>query len=636
MSVRNYSFGVFSRNDAAQTADLDRQIWLAHKYYNEHIALIRKRMEDDKAAMRAIEPALIPIDTELEAAERELAEAIKAGKKYKSANKVKSLPKGVAAPIREARTVCKAVRHRMYELEKPTRATEAYKTAEANHMDAFVKAGKDLYSLESFADLFWCSKNAVKARTESAVKKKREAAIKRWAKGRPASLEPDFRQWSRSGQLGLQIQRVISFAEAFEGNTWFQLARIPDKNPEICRIKVRIGSNGRDPVFAEFEGHLPWAALAAHHGISHWRAMPFEDFIRTLGDAGVRVPMVYIQRYATHLHHDKWGLSLVVRVGTDQRAVHNRKFIAFNFGWRKMGDNLRVAYWGDSDGNEGSVEIPPNIWSATVYTEPELVSRISHSFNQIVELLSEWMKENTLPQWHRENLESLASWKSWERLARVISNPYNRPECWRDRRFEGDESIFPELLKWCQQANIWAQQADRIRRQAFNRRRELFRLFVKSIKERYGLVLLDSTDISALREEEEIEDEVGEVIPKKMRNAASPGLLKSMLSSLRYYELPSVGVTMCCHNCDKVCKFDRSNLHHTCEHCAFEWDQDQNAVRNMLRLYRRIVEGSGDSPPGVTPGQEQAIRGRFQRQKAKKLAKQQEAAGAAPTEPQTS
>src|SRR5438093_9224663 len=109
--------------------------------------------------------------------------------------------------------------------------------------------------------------------------------------------------------------------------------------------------------------------------------------------------------------------------------------MAIDIGWRLMPEGLRVGYWVDDAGGEGTVLIPTATLDQFAECEKQR-SLLAGHFNECVAALKEQLQHReSLPEWFTKGTESLAQWRSPARLDRLFGK-------WRDQRFDGDGSMF--------------------------------------------------------------------------------------------------------------------------------------------------------------------------------------------------
>jgi transposase len=133
-------------------------------------------------------------------------------------------------------------------------------------------------------------------------------------------------------------------------------------------------------------------------------------------------------------------------------------------------------------------------------------------------------------------------------------------------------------------------------------RREIYRIAVKRLCARYGVIGIEDTNWTAIKRRENSAGEANAIgmATGRWRDLAAPGALLQELrreaaragAKISAYDGAS---TWPCHACGAVAPpEDRSRLVHTCPKCSATWDQDVNAAINL----RAAAIASAPVPPG--------------------------------------
>lgn len=282
--------------------------------------------------------------------------------------------------------------------------------------------------------------------------------------------------------------------------------------------------------------------------------------------------------------------------------------VGVDVGWRKRSDGLRVAYCVGDDGHEEEVGLPQR-WLDGWAKADSLRSIRDKNFNEAREVFSKWLKKRKrLPDWLVEDTETLAHWRSSQRLARVARK-------WRHNRFGHDASGFDPLCEWAQQEDHLYEWEAGQRRKLQRWREDHYRCFAARLRRRYRASVREDLDFRVFHRRPEPGQEDPDTAVKVYVRAACGSLLvkcidESMASSIK---VPPEYTTMTCHECGFVEDFDRMSLEHTCSECGSTWDQDRNAAINLLRL------GGGDWPVRERGRGKGPKRGRSRSKRAKRL-----------------
>lgn len=178
----------------------------------------------------------------------------------------------------------------------------------------------------------------------------------------------------------------------------------------------------------------------------------------------------------------------------------------------------------------------------------------------------------------------LLNWKSQDRMVRLW-------RYWSGHRVDGDDKIHEQLTRWYhQRRHLWQWEANE-RMGAIAARREVFRLWGKRIAERYGTICFEELDLSKLKlnpKTEEGEKDKNQAANRNRQNTAVGTLRDAVVQALtkiggKLVLVPASMTTRTCSRCGTVCIWDQAaRIRHTCKACKAEWDQDENAARNIL------------------------------------------------------
>lgn len=565
------------------------QMRAAQRYYNALIALERCRravyrdIRGECADFAVIEETVSSLRTEL----AELRTAIKSERKDA-----------------RRRVVTKALNDRAKETH------ERLQLAKSALKDARAKVRDDERLRERVADLdarckVWAK--GLRATTEAywGTYLLVEASVDQ---ARKATVDPGFRRargferttpvegWCGEGRIGVQIQGGISIDELYAGqdtrvrleavpeDAWHSSSRSVRRKLARSRLWVRVGSEGRSPIWAVFP-------VLVHR--------PIPSDARVKGVA-VRVEVIgTTERWTASITYTREATPLPQRGGT----------VALDLGWRKRPDaSLRVAYWTDADGRHGEYTMPAAIRERLKHAR-DLQSIQDTHYNRIQVRLVKWFehaKSETvrLPAYLADVSRYLAQWRSHERLRRLVL------EHWRHQRFAGDEGIYPEIEAWAHQSRHLSQWQRHEHARALGYRREVYRRCAAQLARTYGTVIVEKFDLHQAKRLQAPERDPDSPQPARAQlHASAPGELRHAIQQTVAREgglviaLGAAGTTTTCHECGCECRWDQAaDLRHTCEHCGASWDQDHNAAINLLRAFGRERSGDAQTPaPARSP-----------------------------------
>lgn len=536
----------------------EEQLRLAHQYRNKlvEIELERRRRVRELLAQHQ-DPTLAEQEAQLADRLEALRAQIKAARKAvrgKAAAGTADLEKearAVRAELREVRSRLREERRRV--------AHDPVVKVEIHAIDQWAReAAKQARAEFSARGLYWATYLTVEKAAERA---------------RRGKQDPRFRRYTGEGSVAVQIQGGMPWEELFGGrDTRIQVEPVPPeawrekgrrRRARMCRTvaRLRIGTNpDRTP---------------------RWLVVPF--WMHRPMPAGARVKWVFLQRRRQGL---RWRYTLLFTVELpSEQILEPAPPIAcgIDIGWRLTQHGLRVAYLVGEDGHEEEV-ILPRSWLDAMQKVDRLRSIQDVQFNEMRDALAAWLKDREIPDWLRQETETLPQWRAASRLARLA-------ELWSERRFEGDEAIFQRLWAWRRQYRHLYEWMSELRANLLGHRREIFRVFAARVAKRYRFACVEEMDLRevAMLGEAESPTDVP-APPRYYRAVAAPSVLRQCLASAlrkRGGQLVQVDPgysTQECHACGHINRFDASaQLFHRCDKCGALWDQDRNAALNLLR-----------------------------------------------------
>ena len=534
-----YSFGC--KPPHRNAALVDRQMRDAHRYRNKLVELERARRERVEAAIRRHDTRIAELDGEIEAVDQRIAEhraEIKRGNQQRRKREVSG----------EQRETIGSLKQRLRELRRDQK----------RRRKAAFESCPSLGRIEAES-----LRDRKRARAESGLYNGTYLAVEQATGNMRSGAPPKFKVWRGDGKLGLQLRNGLSEAEARSGesrNLVIEADPAPNRSGRRAGnrhlVHLRVGSDGRDPIWATVRAELH-------------RPLP----------AGCQIKWVYLIRRRCGAQMD-WRVQFVVAsehgFGDPQPASSG--MVALDVGWRIVECGLRVAYWTGDDGEEGEVVIPERELGRWTHP-PDLRSLIDERFNVARDELADWLGERSEnPDWLTERTRHLRQWRSPRRLAGLV-------RYWADHRFRGDEEIFDYLQAWRRRWNHLDNWAAHEMRKAAAWRDDLYRRIANELAGAYRTIVIENTNWHRMARGAEPEDDADDTAARTYRRVASVGrlleLIRERASEVRSVE--AAWTTQTCHACGESARFDAaSKLHHTCSTCGSVWDQDLNAARNLL------------------------------------------------------
>lgn len=549
--IRNYKFGCRVVGDEKPIID---QMFHGHRYKNKLIEIELKRREERNAlSAQHLRPDLEAQIAELEQAEEALVNAHKAANKAARA-KVAD-PKALKEALKPVKAALKELRKEKREALKAIREDESLQ-AQFAEIDrrANVETKKARAATEAYWGTYLLSEDAVKA-----------------AKKKPTLR---FHRWDGSGGVQVQIQKGpdklpgMEVEDLFRDDNRIQLELVdhscwlPKKPgssnlvPAYPKMKFRIGSEGRDPIWATFS-------------VKMHRPLP-----------PGRVKAVKVFRERTGLRF-AWKVMFVVDLHEEAPKLKSGPSVAVDLGWRKVEGGLRVATATNADGEVDTLVMPWRIVTGLRKVD-SIKSAQDTAFNLAISEAKKLKRLDGCPEWMREDLKTIHSWKSTGRLAVFVLK-------WAQERFEGDEELFAVLETWRHQDKHLIDYWSRLQAKVIDRRKHLYRNWAVKLTRKYARVLIEDMDLRTFQEHQGPEEEGNDAQARHYRKDAALSVLVLALKEAavkRGCEIVLVNpawTTRACHNCGVIEQWDPANeISHKCTACGEMWDQDVNAAKNIL------------------------------------------------------
>lgn len=391
---------------------------------------------------------------------------------------------------------------------------------------------------------------------EDAVRAAEKTAGRRrgWKYGDPiARLR--FSSWARSTHQAR--------AQIFETtiDRWLQFADRPDtanRKPGSRRagqrkiMRLRVGSNGRDPVWAE----IPIVMHRPINGRIRWAAI----------------------HRAVVCGRPQWWVTITCSDVQERADLAPDGVVAVDVGWRKMDDgSIRVAYARDASGRVTELRLPAR-WV-------ERIDRAERIQSHRDELL------NALKASHPELLGRV---RSPAGAVRAIQNA--RAEA-SDLRLHGTQPPAvmlrgaDELERYIHRdRHLWQYQTGNTRR-VVSGRRDALRNFVRDLRRRYKTVIVKDTSHKVMKEDSPLYGSA-----RTMGQHAAPGevvaAIKGVFSDGDIAIVKGAWTSCVCTECGKVNQ-EYPDLEMSCEHCGVVLDRDEVSTQNMMSEW-----GLGNSVDG--------------------------------------
>jgi len=392
-------------------------------------------------------------------------------------------------------------------------------------------------------------------------------------RARKGKMDPKFVRFTGEGRVSVQLQGGLEWGGIAE-DTRIQIRDAPD--PRQGRragtrkwLRLRVGSTGRDPIWAEWP-------LILH------RPLP----------EGAVIKRATVTRWRRDCRRWEWRLQLILDVsrcvGTKPRGTEGA--CALNLGWAKTERGLRVGFVVGSDGERTEIVLPGSILDRLDKANAIRAQR-DQNLDVMKPLLAAWIAAHPLPEVLHAKIEHLHAWRSADRF-------FGLARLWRQHRFDGDTEGYELLESWRYRDEHLQRYEAGMRRGALGHRREVYRLVGAALSRRYRMLIVDDTDLRTFQRSPAPEsDRVEFDAVKRSQHVAAPSDLRMQLANAfgedGVAELSAVDVTRRCHACLTLNDWDRasSGREHACVGCQQVWDQDVNACLNLLREWRTVAPG---------------------------------------------
>lgn len=558
------------------------QMRLAHRYQNELVEIERWRRDETRRltcsdrAVAQIDVQVAEVQARVDAGRGEIKSARAEGRAYVDEAEDR-------APITADRAELRRLWKERKAVAKVARAKPAMADA-LRSVDAEARARAKAKRGEfSSLGLYWGTYLIVEQAMDAA---------------RRGKMDPRFKRWDGSGSVAVQIQNGMPVERAMDcadGRLRLDLRPQParpgkERAKMLPRVLLRVGSDGRAPVWAEWPVSYPTRSSGRQIG----RELP--------EGSTVRWARVKLTRRGTK---DRWELFLTVDV-PDAVSHGSGRFVGIDLGWRETPDGIRVATWSDGSG-DGFLAVDPVVSKRLAEVE-EIRSARDKALEQIKLATILWMAKRDLPGWMRERCSHIHQWRAAARFAALVL-------AWRDQRFAGDEDGYDALEDWRQTDKRLFEREASLRARALDRRLDQYRNFAAYLAERYETLVLEKFNLAGMARLNQPEE--GPNVARTARgnrHEAAASILREKLKWAfvsRGGTVVDVGAAYTsrrCHLCG--CNepwADPSELVHTCAACGETWDRDLNGARNIVRLGRERSCGD-DQEKARKPSRTERIR----------------------------
>jgi putative transposase len=434
------------------------------------------------------------------------------------------------------------------------------------------------------------------------------AAAPLWADAEPN--DPKFARWTGEGFVSQQIVGGLSVDDIAD-DTQVRVVPVEDTRPPSmrrsrkvrCELWLRVGSTPtKAPVWAVWP-------MVLH------RPLP----------AGARIQRATVRK--VHVGpREEWSVEFSLRCMDPLPKMGDA--IAIDIGWRQMRDGtLRLACTYDQHGAEREYRLPGEVYGGITFPQGIRATR-DLNFDAARARLVGWLASTADIGWLKDATETLSQWRAQARLASLVIR-------WRASRLPGDDAIFAELDAWrVQDRHLWLWETSQ-RTGGLRTRKDWYRRQAAELADKYAVLVLEKFDLRRMARLPlpETGENVNETANAN-RVVAALSEFRTVLRSAfamrggRIVEVDATNTTRACAVCGVVETFDAAAmLRHKCQN-GHEWDQDENAAKNIYERFRETPEpGDARTPDGP----DESRRDRVSRLRADKEARMERSKAAAET-----
>ena len=552
-----------------------QQLRLAHRYRNILVEIERGR----RAAIRALELQAGDMPAAMRAlgSAKALEEAAyKAVARHRATTRKRNESPELKANLLSARAAVREASEHVQQIRQAIKASPEV-TAERDRIGEMAKSlAKNAYR---YSGVYWGQRALVDEEAAASF-----VSVPMYTKDwRPN--DPSFVRWTGDGAVALQIMGGLSPDKVHGGGD--SRLRIAKPDPKAwsgarserrrygstAELALRVGSEGRDPIFARWVCDMD-------------RPLPKEaSIVWATVHRRMRGP------------HSEWSLCLTLDLpsGAYARGASAPTIggaVAVDVGWRKIGDELRVAGWADERGNTGELRLDAATLRA-LHLPEEIRSERDLRFDAARGSLASVVDRlQGAPVWLKDLTRGIRSWKSPARLAAVC----------RDWPTESQSAVldaaYRDLCAWYYRDRHDWEAETAARPRALRRRREIYRIFAARLASSYDTIVVEQFDkrVFAVRPVAAAEDDVAQNETARGNRvvASTSELVMSIVNGCRsrcrtVAAVSAVDTTRACPSCGLVA--DRGadkSIDLRCE-CGHTWDQDvTGAAPLLLKRWREL------------------------------------------------
>lgn len=477
-----YRYGLLPPTHGADR--VDEQIRLAHRYRNLLVEIERGR-RDAVAEVLSSHADVAPLRAAVDATEGAMLDLLGQAKAYRARERKRKLPEELGEALGTARATLKEARQRYRDAKRALREDAGVVAALRGIEERATLLRK---AARATCGVFWGTYLTIEAAVDA-------------SRHHPAP--PRFSRWTGDGAVAVQIQGGLAVEDATAGHDRrfaidTRLMAIPGRGGKPRpRIRLRVGSEGRAPVWAEWP-------LVYHRPLPPAAKIMWAKVVRE------RV-----------CDKDRWSLHVTLD-DVVQRERCGEGVVAVDLRWSLTTRGLRACQWLGDDDAGAEAMLDPRVLGQFAKAE-DLRSIRDKAMNEARVRLVGWtLGADLTPEW-RERARFVSQWRSPVRLAALAL-------WWREHRQPSDDEAYAALEEWRKQdKHLWLWETG-ARRRGIARRRDQYRVLAAQLARRYGVLVIERLNLATLARIPEIDSERDDVPQgRSQRVEAAPSELRSAL-----------------------------------------------------------------------------------------------------------
>ena len=608
--VFKYDLGMILENDSG----VREQIAIAREYRRALIRTERNRRMLRLAVLEWVPEFCSAREASQKARER-VSDAVRQASQERAETGKRELSGGVQALLDEARAADrKATDLFMASLKAALKQGELTRAFES--IDAGVNEEQKRLRQEfgqKGLGLYWGTSDLVRQSVDASIKSVPEFG--RIVNGTcipgPEHCSPKDAESDADVSLGVQLQGGLGIKHLFGGDTQIEILDTKALQPQtrserVMAHRARNAQRRQDArLFSEAERSVrrqkarDWAlrvrvgSTGPGNLIPIWASWPIVLHRPIPDDATVMNASVTLRHVGPY---EQWSCQITVK--TEEHFLgreHGSGVVGVDIGWRKTGDALRVcALWGNDGGPGMDLRLSKDIISALRKCEELRSVRDKKRDVFLPRFHNVLSKIEQVPDWLRSRTKTLQRWESCNRIHNLLTE-------WKERgRFQGDKRAFTMLSGYCyRDEHLWAWE-DCQRKKALRRRREGYRVIAAALARTYDTLVVEDFDLRKMAKRKPVgqDIEADNETARSNRVVACTSELRDCLIKAfvshggRAVSVSAVNTTRECHITRIVEVFDAAAAIRHGTSMGTDWDQDDNAARNLVQRY---LERSGDA-----------------------------------------